>query len=175
MISWTSLSSWLLNFLWTWEEGEALITFGMWSIFLLHSTFLSCPTRSKPQGISFGMPQKKQTLTAGTEYFLISILPHWKRVMAATQQVTSSSQPGGGSCGCTCLIKHNPRQIDVLWTFAKWFGKDIDLFAKWSLETTNIKSIIKQLYTESLDYLEFLKNTKPLRGFSYICTERDPF
>ena len=44
MISWTSLSSWLLNFLWTWEEGEALITFGMWSIFLLHSTFLSCPT-----------------------------------------------------------------------------------------------------------------------------------
>lgn len=78
--------------------------------------------------------------------------------MAATQQVTSSNQPSGGSCGSTRLIKHSLCQIEVLWALAKWFGKDTDPFAKLSLETTHFKSIIGQLYTEGLADLETIQS-----------------
>lgn len=40
-----------------------------------------------------------------------------------------------------------------------------------SLETTNLKSIIKQLYTEGLADLEIIKSITLLTGFSDICTE----
>lgn len=63
----------------------------------------------------------------------------------------------------------------MLWALAKWFGKDTDPFAKYSLEITSLKAIIEQLYTEDLATLEILKESHYWQVFQIFAQKMDPF
>lgn len=66
----------------------------------LRESFLECPQISRIPWLAQSPSLSPLSLCA--QFSLVG------RVTAATQQVTSSSQPGGLSRGSTCLMKHTP-------------------------------------------------------------------
>lgn len=181
-IIWTFLSSWLFNLHWFWGRRRTLITFVV-HFFLFHSTdCFNCPSPLGPslRELLLECPQRSrnslliQSLSFWS-FIIRTFLFHWQRMVAATQQVTSSNQPSGGSCGSTRLIKHSSWQIEVLWALAKWFGKGTDPFAKLSLETTHFKSIKEQLYTQGLADLEIIWSVIYRQVSQIFAQKMDPF
>lgn len=131
IILWMSPNYWPFTFHCTWEE-RGLLAFWVWRTsppiqWSTCFTELRLQSQKTIFAVSLLLPLQMAPDCRDRASLHPSLL---ERVIVTTQQVTNSTQPTGGGCGITHLIKHNPWQIEVLRTLVKWLGKNTILFAK---------------------------------------------